>query len=582
MASFAAALMAAAVATPVVALLLLLRAAWVTLSCYWLTPMRIRRAMAAQGVLGPPPRPLVGNLRDVAALVAASTADDMHSLSHDIVRRLMPHYVLWSQSYGKMFVYMYGSEPRLCMTDTALIKEFLSSKYAHSTGKSWLQRQGTRHFIGGGLLMANGARWSHQRHVVAPAFMADKLKARHPSNTLCSSIDILLSPPLLASSFVNLSSIYAQGRVGHMVECTRKAVGELREAAARRRGGEVEIGEHMTRLTGDIISRTEFNTSYDTGKRIFHLLEDLQRLTARSSRHLWIPGSQYFPSKYRREIRRLNGELEAVLMESIRRSGEIADEGRTSAATYGRGLLAMLLSEMEKKKEDAGAGAGEFSYDAQLVIDECKTFFFAGHETSALLLTWTIMLLATNPTWQDKARAEVALVCGDQPPSADHLSKLTVLQMIIQESLRLYPPATLLPRMAFEDIELTGGVGGGGGIRLPRGISVWIPVLAIHHDEGIWGEDANEFRPERFAPGARRPSSTTAAAAGAARFLPFAAGPRNCVGQAYALVEAKVVLAMLLSSFRFAISDDYRHAPVNVLTLRPKHGVPVHLRPLRP
>jgi cytokinin trans-hydroxylase len=310
---------------------------------------------------------------------------------------------------------------------------------------------------------------------------------------------------------------------------------------------------------------------------------------------------RYYPSKYRREIRRLNGELEAVLMESIRRSREIADEGRAAVATYGRGLLAMLMSEMEEKEKNGGGGGGEFSYDAQLVIDECKTFFFAGHETSALLLTWAIMLLATNPAWQEKARTEVAAVCGDHPPSADHLSKLTVvtttrsidrsirhclgaaiddvmmmrifflqLQMIIQETLRLYPPATLLPRMAFEDIQL-------GGLRLPRGLSVWIPVLAIHHDESIWGPDAHEFRPERFAPGARRPS-----AAGAARFLPFAAGPRNCVGQAYALVEAKVVLAMLLSAFRFAISDNYRHAPENVLTLRPKHGVPVHLRPLRP
>ncbi|KAF7065473.1 hypothetical protein CFC21_071571 [Triticum aestivum] len=511
---------------------LLLRALWVTLSCYFLTPMSIRRTMAAQGVHGPSPRPLVGNLRQVSALVAEANAGAMTSLSHDIVGRLMPHYVLWSETYGKLFVYWYGSEPRLCLTDTDMIKEFLSSKYAHATGKSWLQRQGTKNFIGRGLLMANGARWSHQRHVVAPAFMPDKLK----------------------------------GRVGHMVECTKQTILSLRDAAARGRG-EVEIGGHMTRLTGDIISRTEFDTSYETGKRIFHLLEDLQRLTARSSRYLWIPGSQYFPSKYRREIGRLNGELEGVVMESIRRSREIADEGRTTS-TYGRGLLAMLLAEMEKKREKGAGDDGKFSYDTRLVIDECKTFFFAGHETSALLLTWTLMLLATHPEWQDKARAEVSQVCGDDPPSADQLSKLTVLQMIIHETLRLYPPATLLPRMAFEDIRL-------GDLHLPRGLSVWIPVLAIHHDESIWGADAHEFHPERFAAGRR-------SSAGAGRFLPFAAGPRNCVGQAYALFEAKVVLAMLLANFRFTISDDYRHAPVNVLTLRPKYGVPVHLRPLRP
>ncbi|VAI32303.1 unnamed protein product [Triticum turgidum subsp. durum] len=186
----------------------------------------------------------------------------------------------------------------------------------------------------------------------------------------------------------------------------------------------------MTRLTGDIISRTEFDTSYETGKRIFHLLEDLQRLTARSSRYLWIPGSQYFPSKYRREIGRLNGELEGVVMESIRRSREIADEGRTTS-TYGRGLLAMLLAEMEKKREKGAGDDGKFSYDTRLVIDECKTFFFAGHETSALLLTWTLMLLATHPEWQDKARAEVSQVCGDDPPSADQLSKLTVVSRTV-------------------------------------------------------------------------------------------------------------------------------------------------------
>uniref|UniRef100_A0ACD6AHG0 Uncharacterized protein n=1 Tax=Avena sativa TaxID=4498 RepID=A0ACD6AHG0_AVESA len=458
----------------------------------------------------------------------------MGSLSHDIVGRLLPHYVLWSKTFGSVFVYWYGSEPRVCVTDAGMVRELLSSKHAQVTGKSWLQRQGAKHFIGRGLLMANGATWSHQRHVVAPAFMADRLR----------------------------------GRVGHMVECARQTVRALREAVARG-GNEVEMGAHMARLAGDVIARTEFDTSYDTGKRIFRLIEELQRLTARSSRYLWVPGSQYFPSKYKREIKRLNGELEQMLKESIQRSRDIADEGRTPLArACGQGLLGMLLAEMEKKNnKEEESGHGDLGYDAQTMIDECKTFFFAGHETSALLLTWAIMLLATHPEWQNKARAEVAHVCAGAPPAADHLPKLTVLQMVINETLRLYPPATLLPRMAFEDITL------GSELRVPKGASVWIPILAIHHDQAVWGADAHQFRPDRFAPGRARPA--------AGRFLPFAAGPRNCVGQAYAMVEAKVVLAMLLASFRFGISDEYRHAPVNVLTLRPRHGVPVRLLPLQ-
>ncbi|CAD6265419.1 unnamed protein product [Miscanthus lutarioriparius] len=522
-------------------LFLLTRAAWITVSCYYLTPARIRTILAGQGVHGPPPRLLVGNLRDVSTLVAEATAGDMSSLSHDIVGRLLPHYVLWSKMYGRLFVYWYGSEPRVCVTDAGMVRELLSSRHAHVTGKSWLQRQGAKHFIGRGLIMANGATWSHQRHVVAPVFMADRLR----------------------------------GRVGHMVECARQTVRALLEAVARG-GNEVEVGAHMARLAGDIIARTEFDTSYDTGKRIFRLIEELQRLTARSSRYLWVPGSQYFPSKYRREIKRLNGELERLLKESIQRSREIADEGRTPSSACGMGLLGMLLAEMEKNEKKArtkSGNDGELGYDAQTMIDECKTFFFAGHETSALLLTWAIMLLATNPSWQDKARAEVASVCGDAPPTADHIPKLTVLQMVINETLRLYPPATLLPRMAFEDITLGSG-SGAGELRVPKGasLSLWIPVLAIHHDEAVWGAGAHEFRPDRFAPGRARPW--------AGRFLPFASGPRNCVGQAYAMVEAKVVLAVLLASFRFGISDEYRHAPVNVLTLRPRHGVPVRLLPL--
>ncbi|KAL2551801.1 Cytokinin hydroxylase [Forsythia ovata] len=246
-------------------------------------------------------------------------------------------------------------------------------------------------------------------------------------------------------------------------------------------------------------------------------------------------------------------------MEIIQSRKDCIEIGRTSS--YGNDLLGMLLNEMQKKKTGNG-----FSINLQLIMDECKTFFFAGHETTALLLTWTVMLLASNPSWQDKVRAEVNQVCNAGSPSIDQLSKLSLLNMVINESLRLYPPATVLPRMAFEDIKL-------GDLNIPKGLSIWMPVLAIHHSEEIWGKDVNVFNPDRFASKSFAPGR---------HFIPFAAGPRNCIGQSFALMEAKIILAMLISKFSFTISDHYRHAPVIVLTIKPKYGVQICLNPLNP
>lgn len=127
---------------------------------------------------------------------------------------------------------------------------------------------------------------------------------------------------------------------------------------------------------------------------------------------------RFFPSKYNREIKSLKSEVERLLMEIIQSRRDCVEIGRSSS--YGNDLLGMLLNEMQKKKSGDG-----FSLNLQVIMDECKTFFFAGHDTTALLLTWTVMLLATNPTWQERVRAEVKQVCNGAPPSVDHLSKLT-------------------------------------------------------------------------------------------------------------------------------------------------------------
>lgn len=116
-------------------------------------------------------------------------------------------------------------------------------------------------------------------------------------------------------------------------------------------------------------------------------------------------------------------EVESLLMEIIQSRKDCVEIGRSSS--YGNDLLGMLLNETQKKRSGNG-----FSLNLQLIMDECKTFFFAGHETTALLLTWTVMLLASNPSWQEKIRAEVKIVCNGETPSVDHLPKLALVTQI--------------------------------------------------------------------------------------------------------------------------------------------------------
>ncbi|CAN6465541.1 unnamed protein product [Victoria cruziana] len=363
---------------------LILRVALETISVYWFAPRRIRKFMERQGVRGPRPRFLVGNLFHMASFVQKTTSSDMGSIHHDIVGRLLPHYVLWSKLYGKKFIYWWGVEPRMCLSETELIKELLSAKNTQIFGKSWLQRQGSKHFIGKGLLMANGEQWVHQRHIAAPAFQADKLK----------------------------------GRIGHMVDCTKRAL-QCLSSIVESGQTEVEINGFFNRLTADIICGTEFDINYEKGKKIFDLLTTLQHHSSKASRHLWFPGSRFFPSRYNRGIKRDKVEIEKLLMQVIESRRDGVEIGRS--ATYGNGLLGLLLAQFENNNSKS-------SFTIQHLIDECKTFFFTGHETTALLLTWTVMLLACNPYWQEKAREEVLRVCQGSPSSADHLSKLPLVK----------------------------------------------------------------------------------------------------------------------------------------------------------
>jgi len=378
--------------------------------------------------------------------------------------------------------------------------------------------------FGKGLSFIQGDDWIRHRRILNPAFSMDRLKA--------------MTQP--------------------MGDCTLRIFEEWRK---QRRNGEVlikiEISKEFHKLTADIIATTAFGSSYAEGIELCRSQTELEKYYISSLTNVFIPGTQYLPTPTNLKL----WELHKKVKNSIKRIIDSRLKSKCKTYGYGDDLLGVMLTAAKSNEYERKMRMDE-------IIEECKNFYYAGQGTTSILLTWTTMLLSLHQGWQEKLREEVFNECGkDKIPDTDTFSKLKLMNMVLMESLRLYGPVIKISREATQDMKV-------GHLEIPKGTSIIIPLLKMHRDKAIWGEDAEQFNPLRFENGISQATIHPNA------LLPFSIGPRACIAKNFAMVEAKTVLTMILQQFQLSLSPEYKHTPVDHFDLFPQYGLPVMLHPL--
>jgi cytochrome P450 len=324
------------------------------------------------------------------------------------------------------------------------------------------------------------------------------------------------------------------GYASTMVEYTERLLHTWQD------GQERDIHKEMMRLTLQIVGKTLFDAdverdAQDVGKSLELLLE----LGADFRRALFVP--HWLPTPTNIRLERAVRQIEKVLY-------RIIAEKRASGRDAGD-LLSMLLAAQD---ED-----GSRMTDKQL-RDEAITLFLAGHETTANALSWTWWLLAQNPAVEAKLHAELGAVLAGRAPSLDDLPKLVYTSHIVTESLRLYPPVWGTARTAIEEHEIAG-------YSVPKGSGVSFAPWTVHRD-ARWYEAPEEFRPERWQGDLLKRLPRFA-------YFPFGGGPRQCIGNTFALMETALILATIAQQYRFRLVDGHPVVPLASITLRPRHGI---------
>lgn len=503
-------------------IIFLLIGAWRILNWVWITPKKKEKCLRQQGLPGNSYRFLFGDTRDMGRMLEEAKSKPI-SLTDDIFPRIMPFINENIQRKGKNSFFWLGPRPAMVILDPEQVKEVFTRNFTYQKPPG----NPISRLLALGLASLDTAKWAKHRRLLNPAFHVEKLKYMVPA--------FYLSCNEMLSKWENLAP--AEGSF------------------------ELDVWPHLQTFTSDVISRTAFGSNYEKGRRIFELQREQAVYFEQVMQSIYLPGWRFVPTKRNKRMQKIFKEVNSLVMGII---NERLKEIQTGEATSDDLLGILLESNLNEIREHGNTGKG---MSLEEVVEECKLFYLAGQETTSGLLVWTLILLSQHLDWQARARDEVLQVFDNNEPDISKLNHLKIVTMILNEVLRLYPPAMMLFRMIPEETKL-------GELSLPAGMFIFVSPILLQQDKDLWGDDAKEFNPERFSEGVSK------ATKGNLSFFPFAWGPRTCIGQNFAMLEAKMALALILKSFSWELSPSYAHAPQVVLTLQPQYGAQLILKKL--
>jgi cytochrome P450 len=339
------------------------------------------------------------------------------------------------------------------------------------------------------------------------------------------------------------------GFAATMVRCTAERLARWADVA--RRGEPIDVAAEMNALTLTVVGETLFGRDLSGEAAAAGLALRVALETTAYRVMCWVVSPIWGPTARNRAFRAAVRTLDTLvydLVDSRRRSALPADD-----------LLGMLMA---ARDEETDEGMSRLQ-----LRDEIMTFLLAGHETTAAALAWTWYLLAHHPEMAERARAEAIAVLGDRLPTLEDLPRLPLARMVVEEAMRLYPPVWGIGRQTIAADRI-------GGYDIPAGALVNLSPWVTHRHPDVWDEP-ERFDPERFRPGVERTRPRFA-------YFPFSGGPRLCIGEAFALMEAQLVVAMMLQRYRLTLVDDWPVVPEPTLTLRPRGGLPMRVAAVEP